>query len=70
MHVLRHQREATLKTTFLCRQFRPTTAAGQVQVAKKMSQRCTFLHDAVRKRGERSSAAPVESTTVSPSLWP
>lgn len=33
MHVLRHQREATLKT-FLCRQFRPTTAAGQVQVAK------------------------------------
>lgn len=36
----------------------------------KMSQRCTFLHDAVRKRGERSSAAPVESTTVSPSLWP
>lgn len=34
MHVLRHQREVTLTTTFLCRQFRPTTAAGQVQVAK------------------------------------
>lgn len=34
MHVLRHQREATLTTTFLCHQFRPTTAAGQVQVGK------------------------------------
>lgn len=33
MHVLRHQREATLKT-FLCHQFRPTTAVGQFQVAK------------------------------------